>query len=333
MRYVKRLIPHRKWFFATGLVAAMALAACANPRTIPQTPPATALPDLARILPRMGQPIEKPAQFFQELNGVKHFYLYIEEREHEILKDVKVPVWAFNGEVPGPEIRVQEGDRVAIHLQNTSSQPHSLHLHGMTSVDQSMDGVPATSKAVLPGEEFVYEFTAGTPGTHMYHCHVGTYQHLDMGMYGPLIVEPRNETLKYDQEYTFMLDEWDTKINPLQNVHSRTYDYFTINGKAFPETPAIQGKVGEVVRVRFINAGYATYYMHSHGYAFTVTHADGYPLPQPYQRDVLPIGPGERYDVLLTLREGIFPWHSHQLEQVLNDGEYLGGAALLVIGE
>ncbi len=87
------------------------------------------------------------------------------------------------------------------------------------------------------------------------------------------------------------------------------------------------------MRNRWINTTYRPFSMHSHGYGFKVTHLDGYPLQQPYLRDVLTVSPGERYDTYFTLREGIFPVHDHQLENVLNNGEYLGGATLLVIGK
>ncbi len=313
---------------ATALIAAVALTGCSSKAT----QVAAQAQEKANPIPYAGKEINKYDKFFEEKDGVKHFYLWIEEKEHELLKGVKVPVWSFNGTVPGPEIRVQKGDKVAIHFRNTGSQPHSIHFHGQLGLSQEMDGVPATSHAVNPGEEFVYEFVAENAGSMMYHCHVSTYHHVDMGMYGAFIVEDPEEPT-YDHEYTFILDEWDVDIDPFTNVKRRDYDYFTINGKAFPETQAIEGKVGETVKVRWMNIGYKPYYIHTHGYGVFITHLDGYPVPAKQQRDMIVVGPGERVDVEFTLRDGIYPFHDHNLESVLNDGEYLGGAAMLVIGK
>jgi FtsP/CotA-like multicopper oxidase with cupredoxin domain len=315
------------------LAAAVALTGCSKPaQDSAKTAAATEKPN---PLPAAGKPVNKYDKFYEQTpDGVKHFYLWVEEKQWEILKGVTVPVWAFNGTVPGPEIRVQQGDKVAVHFRDTGSQPHSLHFHGQLGLSQEMDGVPATSSTVNPGKEFVYTFTAENPGTMMYHCHVSTYYHVDMGMYGAFIVEPKDEKKDWDKEYTFILDDWAVgTMDPFTATTKRDYNYFTINGKSFPETTPIEGKVGQKVKVRWINMGYETYSIHTHGYGVLITHLDGYPVPQPYQRDVVTIAPGERVDFTFTLREGIYPWHDHQLEHVMNNGEYLGGATLLVIGK
>jgi FtsP/CotA-like multicopper oxidase with cupredoxin domain len=153
-------------------------------------------------------------------------------------------------------------------------------------------------------------------------------------MYGGMIIDPKNEKKDWDKEYTLILDDWAVgTMDPFATVTKRDYNYFTVNGKAFPETVPIEGKVGERVKLRFINMGYRSFSMHTHGYGALITHLDGYPVPQPYQRDVITVAPGERTDILITLREGIYPVHDHQLENVLNNGEYLGGATFLIIGK
>lgn len=323
----------RKWFtaaVAAAMIAAVALTGCSSAAD-KKAPAAT---EKSNPIPLAGKPVNKWDKFYEEKDGVKHFYLWLEEKEHELLKGVKVPVWAFNGTVPGPEIRVKEGDKVQVHFRNTASQPHSIHFHGQLGLSQEMDGVPATSATVNPNKEFTYEFVAESTGTMMYHCHVSTYNHVDMGMYGALIIEPKNEKKTWAKEYTYILDDWAVgTMDPFATVTKRDYNYFTANGKAFPETVPVEGKVGEQVKVRFINMGYRSFSIHSHGYGGLITHLDGFPVPQPYQRDIFTVAPGERMDVLITMREGIYPWHDHQLENVLNNGEYLGGATLLVIGK
>jgi len=327
---------------AASLIAVLAVTGCSKPAETTAQKPAETQPaaeqkpaayDIKSKIPWAGKEIQKPEKFFEEINGVKHFYLYVEEKEWEILKGVVVPAWTFNGTVPGPEIRVKKGDKVAVHFKNTSSQPHSIHFHGQLGLSQAMDGVPATSATVNPDKEFVYEFDAVNSGTLMYHCHVATYYHVDMGLYGAFNVEDPEDP-KYDKEYTFILDDWAVgTMDPFKLATKQDYNYFTVNGKAFPETTPIEGKVGEKVRVRFINMGYRSFSIHSHGYGGLITHLDGYKFPTPYMRDVFTVAPGERMDVEVTLREGIYPWHDHQLENVLNNGEYLGGATFLVIGK
>lgn len=324
---------------AMALTALLVLAGCAG-KPADKNAAAGNTPKQNPI-PLAGKPVNKYDKFYEEKDGIKHFYLWVEEKEWNILKDVKVPVWAFNGTLPGPEIRIKEGDHVQVHFRNTSSQPHSIHFHGQLGTTPAMDGVPATgSPAVSPNQEYVYDFIATNPGTQWYHCHVATYYHLDMGLYGPMIVEPKDPPkdpqLQYDKEYTLILDDWavgDDKNNPLQMRTHQEYNYFTINGKSFPETTPIEGKVGERVKIRLINAGYRSFSLHSHGYPGLITHLDGFPVPQPYQRDVFTVAPGERMDFIITLREGIYPWHDHQLENVMNNGEYLGGVTFVVIGK
>jgi len=313
-----------------AMIAAVALTGCSKAETDKKA----AAAQKNNPIPLAGKPVNKYDKFYEEKDGVKHFYLWIEEKESEILKGVKVPTWTFNGTLPGPEIRVKEGDKVAVHFRNTGSQPHSIHFHGQLGLSQQMDGVPATSATVNPGKEFAYEFVAESTGTMMYHCHVATYHHVDMGMYGAMIVEPKDEKKDWAKEYTIILDDWAVgDMDPFTNVTSRRYNYFTANGKAFPETVPVEGKVGEKVKIRFINMGYRSFSIHSHGYGGWITNLDGFPVPQPYQRDVFTVAPGERTDVVITMREGIYPWHDHQLENVLNNGEYLGGATFLVIGK
>jgi multicopper oxidase len=119
---------------------------------------------------------------------------------------VGAKAWTYNGTVPGPEIRVTEGQKVRVTLHNRLEEPTSIHWHGLP-VPFAMDGVPGlTQPAVLPGGTFLYEFTPTRPGTYWYHTHFG-YQ-LDRGLYGALVIEPRREPLSYDQEYTLVLDDW-----------------------------------------------------------------------------------------------------------------------------
>ncbi|MBI4183444.1 MAG: multicopper oxidase domain-containing protein [Proteobacteria bacterium] len=119
---------------------------------------------------------------------LRQFEVVAEDKEIEVAPGVFFPAWTFNGRVPGPTLRVSEGDRVRIRFVNHGSHPHSIHFHGIHSA--RMDGVPGAG-LVEPGGEFVYEFDAFPFGCHLYHCHaVPLKRHIHKGLYGAFIVDP-----------------------------------------------------------------------------------------------------------------------------------------------
>lgn len=119
-----------------------------------------------------------------------------------------VSTWAYNGGVPGPLLRLTEGDTLKVTVKNRlpQGQGTTVHWHGVPVIN-AMDGVPgATQQPIASGQDFVYTFVAPTAGTYFYHSHVGLQ--LDRGLYGPLIIDPTHETMSYDQEYVLVLDDW-----------------------------------------------------------------------------------------------------------------------------
>lgn len=231
--------------------------------------------------------------------------------------------WTYNGQVPGPEIRVREGDIIRVVLTNDLPQETSIHWHGLP-LPNAMDGVPGvTQKGVQPGDDFVYEFEAGPAGTFMYHSHAA-YQ-LDQGLYGPLIIEPSNEKQTHDKEFTLMLEDWVMKDNgavapvrrrpsPMGMMRGRmrrqrgfnnqkapllepVYDAYAVNGRAYPAGDPLMVKKGDRVKLRLANPSSSTTYdLSLAGHPLTITHADANPV-QPLETDVIRIGMGERYDV------------------------------------
>jgi manganese oxidase len=126
----------------------------------------------------------------QDLDGrsVREFRVVAEDKEIEIAPGLFFPAWTYNGRVPGPTIRVTEGERVRVRFENNGSHPHSMHFHGIHSA--RMDGVPGAG-VIGPGDEFVYEFDAFPMGCHLYHCHaLPLKRHIHKGMYGAFIVDP-----------------------------------------------------------------------------------------------------------------------------------------------
>jgi hypothetical protein len=131
---------------------------------------------------------------------------------------------------------------------------------------------------------------------------------------------------------------WAAAVAEDRSPDLRRFDprYFFVNGRSFPDTmdhpdTHLVGHLGERVLVRLVNAGYGWRSMHMHGFHFEVVASDGRPLPQPYLKDTLSIGPGERYDLLVTLDQlGSYPFHSHVLLDNMNDGTYPGGIHTMV---
>jgi FtsP/CotA-like multicopper oxidase with cupredoxin domain len=119
---------------------------------------------------------------------VRTFEIDAIDKEIEIAPGLIFPAWTYNGRVPGPTLRVTEGDRVRVVFRNYGSHPHSIHFHGIHAA--RFDGVPGAGEA-MPGEGFVYEFDALPFGCHLYHCHsVPLKRHIHKGLYGAFIIDP-----------------------------------------------------------------------------------------------------------------------------------------------
>ncbi|MDL5054993.1 multicopper oxidase domain-containing protein [Oscillatoria laete-virens NRMC-F 0139] len=279
-----------------------------------------------------GQPLEYTLD-----DGVKVFQITARPVLWNILEDVTVTAWTYNGTVPGPMIRVTEGDRVRVVFTNELPEATTVHFHGNT-LTNAMDGVPnVTQNPVEPGETFVYEFTASPSGTFWYHSHLNTDTQIGLGLYAPLIIDPAQpETTLPDVDVTLMLSEWrvvDGLTYPSMPMAGAEPNYFTINGRAFPATEPINVQVGQRVRIRFINAGQFVHPMHTHGTSFQIVATDGYPVPAMAQltKDTVAVAPGERYDIeFIATEPGMWAVHCHVLHHVTNDGEEPGGLTIVV---
>jgi len=295
---------------------------------------------------------------------VKEFRLVAQEITWELAPGKRIKAWAYNGQVPGPELRVREGDKLRVIFKNELPAATSIHWHSV-DVPNAMDGVPGlTQKPVQPGETFVYEFIAKPAGTRFYHTHgsgVGDEAtQMDLGLSGALIIEPRETTRRsYDREYTILLDDWNipkTEMEsstpatshqahgspsqpPSQNEPQKKeetghgeamepYNTFTINGKAFPATQPLVVKTGERVRLRLINVSSMSFHpMHLHGHQFKIVATDGNPVPETAQltRNTITLMPGESYDIeFVANNPGTWLFHCHELHHAD------GGMATLV---
>ncbi len=279
-----------------------------------------------------GQPLE-----YQLVDGVKVFEITARPVIWNILDDVTVTAWTYNGTVPGPMIRVTEGDQVRIVFKNELPEPTTIHWHGV-EVPNAMDGVPGvTQDAVEPGESFTYEFVAKPAGTFMYHSHYASDTQVSLGLYAPFIIDPVESSAPApDVDMTLMLSEWrviNGETFPAMPMSGMEPNYFTINGKAFPSTETINVKVGQRVRLRLISIGQFAHPMHLHGMAFKVVATDGWPVPEAAQltKDTINVAPGERYDIEFVATEpGQWMFHCHILHHTTNDGVDGGGLMLTI---
>lgn len=270
-------------------------------------------------------------------NDVKVFNLTTKPIRWNILKDVVVTAWTYNGMVPGPLIRVTDGDKVRILLKNNLSEPTTIHWHGI-QVPNNMDGIPdETQKPIQPGETFTYEFVAKPAGTYWYHSHFDSDKQISVGLSGAFIIEPPGGLAsKPDIDKIFMLNEWrviDGQTYAAMPATGMDGNYFTINGKAYPDTETIEAKVGQKIRLRFIGSGQMIHPMHLHGFPFKIVATDGNDVPESAQwtKDVVSVAPGERYDIEFTPdRPGKWMLHCHIPHHTTNDHHEPGGLMMMI---
>lgn len=252
----------------------------------------------------------------------KVFDITVKQVEYEVEPGIKVPIWAYNGQYPGPLIRVKEGDKVRVNVTNEIEYSTTVHWHGLL-LENAADGVGyITQDAIKKGETYTYEFTARNQGTHMYHSHHDAYTQIMWGMVGPLIVDPPEGPGRYNEDHDVI---W-----ILNDGHMG----YTINGKRFPATQPIVAKLGERIRLRLINAGAMVHPFHSHGLTMEVVEMDGYPLPAPYKCDVLPLAPGQRYDVIIPAdNPGVWAFHCHVLPHAESERGMHGMVSAIIVQE
>jgi manganese oxidase len=253
-----------------------------------------------------GQPLAPRVE-----NGMKVFDLTTKVVQWEVAPGQRYEAWTYNGTVPGPEIRVKQGETVKVRVQNKLPESTSIHWHGVEISDNSQDGVTfVTQDPIKPGQTYEYTLTPINCGSHMYHSHHAADAQVPLGLLGAFIVDCSTTTVPsfaaHDTESTQILSD-----GPLG---------FSMNGKGFPATAPIVAKVGEKTLVRFMNEGLIIHPMHLHGHRMLVVGKDGNYLPTPYEADTLNIAPGERYDVIVTsLYPGAWAFHCHILTHAESD--------------
>jgi nitrite reductase (NO-forming) len=253
----------------------------------------------------------------------------------EIAPGVKYNTWAFDGHgAPGPVVHVREGQTVEMTLTNGGAIPHSIDFHAARIAPD------VAFRDAKPGESFTFRFKAQDPGVFMYHC--GTkpvLAHIANGMYGAIIVQPKEGLPKVDNEYVLVGSEWylngDGISEPasldMAKARSRMADWVTFNGYANQYvTHPLTAKPGETTRFWVVAAGPTNNVnFHVVGTIFdrAWVNSDLTSPPQHgVQTVVVPAGGGAVFDVKID-EQGLYPIVSHAFADV-----DLGQVGLLKVG-
>lgn len=245
--------------------------------------------------------------------------LRIEPCTLEIGPGVTVKTIAFNGQVPGPLLRLREGVPVTIDVTNASSDPDITHWHGL-AIDPLNDGaMEEGSPMIMPGATHRYSFTPKPAGTRWYHTHAAAYGNLAVGTYtgqfGFLLIEGREQPAHYDQEINVAIHHWEPGFVPMvETMRTESanapltsgsdvgYKYATMNAHMLGAGEPIRVKQGERVLMRLLNASATENVLLAlPGHRFTVIAMDGNPVPKPQSVEVLSLAVAERVDAIVEM--------------------------------
>ena len=225
------------------------------------------------------------------------------------LQGPETAIWGYNESVPGPELRLRQGERLRVHVENRLLQPTTVHWHGLR-IPLAMDGVPGLSQPPIePGAAFTYDFEVPDAGTFWYHPHVRSSEQQGRGLYGALIVEEA-EPPQVDREAVWVIDDWrlddddrisETFDHPMDLSHAgRIGNFATLNGQ---DSHQFQVRAGERLRLRLINTANARIFaLQFEEHRPWVIALDGQPVQphEPPERTVI-LPPAGRADVILDM--------------------------------
>jgi FtsP/CotA-like multicopper oxidase with cupredoxin domain len=238
---------------------------------------------------------------------VRAFELVAAPARLELLGGQPLDVWAYNGQVPGPTLRVRAGDTVRVTFTNHLPEETTIHWHGVR-VPNAMDGVPhITQDPIPPGGSFTYEFVPKDAGTFWFHPHVRSSEQVERGLYGVLVVDDPTPP-PYSRDEVIVLDDWrldDTgQIAPDFNTRhdlmmdGRWGQTVTANGRT---DTVLKVRPGERVRLRLLDVANGRVFAPDFGPLDAKAIAvDGQYLRAPIPAAGLELAPGNRLDVELT---------------------------------
>jgi FtsP/CotA-like multicopper oxidase with cupredoxin domain len=235
------------------------------------------------------------------------FTVEIAEIEWELSPKKKIRTAAYGGQIPGKLLRLTEGKPVTINIVNELDRPEIVHWHGLW-IPSDVDGaVEEGSPMIAARGKALAAFTPQPTGLHWYHTHTMAHRDLNRGLYtgqfGPLLVEPRDNPGRYDQEQFLVLHDWDPYFMTSDDG-SQMVDYVasSINGRMLGYGDPIQVREGERVLFHILNASATVaHWLALPGHKFQVIALDGRPVPTQAQVEVLRLGPAERITAAVTM--------------------------------
>lgn len=269
---------------------------------------------IAQVIPPAHQTYNAQAPATPSRNVV-NLTLTIKEQLVSIAPGVAYRAWTFNGTVPGPVLRVRQGQVVHFTLINEGSMPHSIDFHA-AQTPWNVNYQP-----VAAGKSFSFTWRVNYPGVFMYHCGAPvTIYHMVNGMYGAIIVDPtkgwtpaREFVLVQSELYTYKLPDGSYSVDP-EKLTKGIPDYVVFNGYAnqYKDSP-LMAKAGQRIRLFVVNAGPTVFSaFHVIGAIFSDTYADGNPANHMVGNQTVTVPPGGGTVVEFTIPEaGSYPFVTH----------------------
>lgn len=234
----------------------------------------------------------------------------------EIAPGKVIKTTGYNGTVPGPLLRLKEGQPVAINVINDSGYPNLIHWHGLF-IPPGQDGAAEEGSPIIPpGGSLLYAFTPKPAGTRWYHSHAMAMTDLNRstytGEFGFLVVDPAaGDPGRYDREVTLAAHHWEGMWVSMQDIRKGPppdnglevmYHAATLGDRMLGHGEPIRVRQGERVLFRLLNAsGNMGISLALPGHHFTVIALDGNPVPTPTAVDVLKLDAAERADVIVEM--------------------------------
>ncbi len=209
---------------------------------------------------------------------------------------------AYNGDVPGPLVRVKEGQTVSVDVTNDTNEDEIVHWHGL-HIPPEVDGSREEGTPPVPAHgRRRYEFTATPSGTRWYHSHIMAMHNLRRatysGQFGMFVIEPSGGGASYDQEVPVLLHEWE----PRMDGDEVEYQLFSINGKMLGAGEPVRVRAQQRLLFRIVNASATVNHrLALTGHSMEVVALDGNAVPNPRKVRSVELGPGERIDVVVEM--------------------------------
>ena len=280
-----------------------------------------------RCSPVLDQNVPSSASAPKTTGDAAHFSLRIAPVKLELSPGQTIQTIGYNGSVPGPLLRVKQGQQVIVDVHNESEVPELVHWHGLY-VPSEVDGAMEEGTPMVPsGESRQYVFVARPSGTRWYHTHAfagkDLRRSLYSGQFGFFYIEPENNPGRYDQEVFIVAHQWNPEFVSMQDLRKGPppdnglevmYHAASFNDKALGYGEPIRVKTGERVLFHLLNASATDdIRLALPGHEFTVIGLDGNPVPTPATVPVLVLAPAERVDAIVEMtRPGVWVFGSTQ---------------------